>query len=221
MPVKINGSTSGSVTLAAPATGTDVTLTLPGSTGTVPLLAGSNTWTGTQNFTGATVTGSGLDLISSSTFSAVGSVSINNCFTSTYENYRVLLQAYHSAGPVALGLRWRAGGSDQTLSGYYDAQAGWRTNNTASNYAAAADTRAHIGYIASSVRLSASFDVIVAQGTNDVTMNGVSNHYDTGSNYQSNILGNRRTSAAAADGFTIFPASGTITGTLRVYGYRN
>ena len=29
MPVKINGSTSGSVTLAAPATGSDVTLTLP------------------------------------------------------------------------------------------------------------------------------------------------------------------------------------------------
>lgn len=31
MPVKINGSTSGSVTLAAPATGSDVTLTLPGT----------------------------------------------------------------------------------------------------------------------------------------------------------------------------------------------
>jgi len=29
MPIKINGSTSGSVTLAAPATGSDVTLTLP------------------------------------------------------------------------------------------------------------------------------------------------------------------------------------------------
>lgn len=32
MPLKINGSTSGSVTLAAPATGSDVTVTLPGST---------------------------------------------------------------------------------------------------------------------------------------------------------------------------------------------
>lgn len=31
MPLKINGATSGSVTLAAPATGSDVTLTLPGS----------------------------------------------------------------------------------------------------------------------------------------------------------------------------------------------
>lgn len=37
MPVKINGTTSGSVTLAAPDTGSDVTLTLPASTGTVAL----------------------------------------------------------------------------------------------------------------------------------------------------------------------------------------
>lgn len=32
MPIKVNGQTSGSVTVAAPATGSDVTLTLPGST---------------------------------------------------------------------------------------------------------------------------------------------------------------------------------------------
>ena len=37
MPLKINGATNGSVTLAAPATGSDVTLTLPSSSGTVAL----------------------------------------------------------------------------------------------------------------------------------------------------------------------------------------
>lgn len=37
MPIKINGSTSGSVTLAAPATGSDVTLTLPAASGTAAL----------------------------------------------------------------------------------------------------------------------------------------------------------------------------------------
>jgi hypothetical protein len=54
MPLKINGATSGSVTLAAPATGSDVTLTLPGSAGTVAVLGG-NTYTGTHNFNAATV----------------------------------------------------------------------------------------------------------------------------------------------------------------------
>ena len=43
MPIKINGSTSGSVTLAAPATGSDVTVTLPSAAGTVQTVPGA--WT--------------------------------------------------------------------------------------------------------------------------------------------------------------------------------
>ena len=43
MPVKINGATNGSVTLAAPATGSDVTLTLPAASGTVQTVPGA--WT--------------------------------------------------------------------------------------------------------------------------------------------------------------------------------
>lgn len=47
MPLKINGSTSGSVTLAAPATGSDVTVTLPGTAGTVALTASPTLTTAT------------------------------------------------------------------------------------------------------------------------------------------------------------------------------
>lgn len=43
MPLKINGLTTGSVTLAAPATGSDVTLILPSSAGTVQTVPGA--WT--------------------------------------------------------------------------------------------------------------------------------------------------------------------------------
>ena len=54
MPVKINGATSGSVTLAAPATGSDVTLTLPGATATVQTVPGA--WTSyTPTLTNLTV----------------------------------------------------------------------------------------------------------------------------------------------------------------------
>jgi len=42
MPVKINGSSSGSVTLEAPASGSDVTLTLPDGTGTSGQLLSTN-----------------------------------------------------------------------------------------------------------------------------------------------------------------------------------
>lgn len=61
MPVKINGSTSGSVTLAAPATGTDVTLTLPGSDATVATLA-NPTFTGNVVLPSTTTIGSGTQM---------------------------------------------------------------------------------------------------------------------------------------------------------------
>ena len=54
MPVKINGASSGSVTLAAPSSGSDVTVTLPGAAGTVALTASptlsSPTFTGTVSW---------------------------------------------------------------------------------------------------------------------------------------------------------------------------
>ena len=78
MPVKINGATSGSVTLAAPATGSDVTLTLPAAAGTVATTAYADT-------------AGGLQLITTQTFSAVSAVNVNNCFTSTYDNYQVVI----------------------------------------------------------------------------------------------------------------------------------
>lgn len=59
MPIKINGSTSGSVTLAAPATGSDVTVTLPATAGTIPLSASATlsdpTFTGNVVWSGATL----------------------------------------------------------------------------------------------------------------------------------------------------------------------
>lgn len=54
MPIKINGQTTGSVTLTASATGSDVTLTLPNTTGTVQTVPGS--WT---NYTPVVTAGSG------------------------------------------------------------------------------------------------------------------------------------------------------------------
>lgn len=54
MPLKINGATSGSITIHAPATGTDVSMTMPPS-GVAPI--DSPTFTGTATFASLTSTG--------------------------------------------------------------------------------------------------------------------------------------------------------------------
>lgn len=81
--MKINGTTSGSVTLAAPATGSDVTLTLPGSAGTV-----------------AVVGSAAMTLITSGTLS--GASVVLSSIPATYRDLRLIvlnfLPATDSAG---------------------------------------------------------------------------------------------------------------------------
>ena len=79
MPVKINGATSGSVTLAAPATGSDVTLTLPAAAGTVATL-NSPAFTGTPTFNGVPV-GKVLQVVYGSTTTTVTTTSATNSDT--------------------------------------------------------------------------------------------------------------------------------------------
>jgi len=73
--VKINGTTSGSVTLAAPASGSDVTLTLPGSAGTV-----------------AVVGSAAMTLITSGTLSGA-SVLLSN-IPATYKDLRLVVRNF-------------------------------------------------------------------------------------------------------------------------------
>lgn len=223
MPVKINGSSSGSVTLAAPASGSDVTLTLPGSTGTVPLLAGSNTWTGTQSFAGATLTGAGLDLITTQSFSAASSVSVNGCFTATYENY-LLAAWYTTSGGVDVRLRMRSSSTDNSTSNYFFAGTRTTTAASVSGFGGASATYFQVCSATGSSPIATSFAIhlMSPQAANRTQYSGTGAGYAGGtSTYTAETMGGQFVDTTAFDGLTLYPSSGTITGTIRVYGYRN
>ena len=61
----------------------------------------------------------GLTLITSNRFNSVGSVSINNCFNSLYQNYRVLLTLTDVSADSDFTLRYRSRGFDN-VSALYD-----------------------------------------------------------------------------------------------------
>jgi hypothetical protein len=204
MPVKINGATSGSVTLAAPDTGSDVTLTLPAAAGTAATTAYADT-------------AGGLQLITEQTFSAVSAVNVNNCFTSTYRNYRVLVEASLASGSNAWSLRLRSSGSD-TATNYQNT--GFETNLSVTGRIGSDGSVMKIGVVAANGGFS-SIDLFapnVAVSTKALVANGA---YLAGSNLFDISLINLQTDATQFDGFSIFPPSSTITGTLRVYGYKN
>ena len=216
MPVKINGATSGSVTLAAPATGTDVTLSLPtsalatetfatsaASTAAAPMGLVAVAPTSIAN-SGGSASLSGYTV----SFSGVSSVSLNGVFTGDYDNYRVMANLNFSSG-ATLRVRVRASGSDLASSSYY-----W----TITSGAGTNDTSIKVN-VSSGVADRSNFSADISEPYVAAQTGWVSLSNDAaGFGLTSASGGVRNTNAY--DGFTLFPSAGTITGKVSVYGYR-
>jgi hypothetical protein len=159
----------------------------------------------------------GLVYITQSSFSGVASVSINSCFTSTYTSYRLLIQVY---GSVATNcqLRLRASGVDASGTDYYDRgyynNAGTVTalTNSAVSVIFVTNYNTNVGYpgrVSMDVHAPqlAARTVFHTQWQDSFSVLGGDTHsvHATGNSY---------------DGFSLLAASGTITGTVFVYGYR-
>lgn len=195
MTLRLNGTTSGSVSLDAPATGSNVTLELP-----------------TDSIK------PGLVLVAEQSFSAVSSVSVNNCFTTTYDNYRMELRVLPSAPNIVTYMRLRSSGVDNTTSNYYTfcrsvSQSGDGT------YRVNGNSYFDLGPANSGAGNSVSMDIC------NPKMSLVTNCSTTTTGYGSeafSVFGGLYFSLGSQfDGVTIFPASGTASGTIRIYGYRN
>jgi hypothetical protein len=139
MPVKINGATSGSVTLAAPATGTDVTVTLPAASGTplldpgawttyVPVLTATNT---NPNLGNGNISGYYTKI--GRTVHVQGSLSFGSSGVSTGDGqYYISLPIAGAAGYNAIGTCWLYDSS--AGAGYIVLAADYRdTNRTSFN----------------------------------------------------------------------------------------
>lgn len=160
---------------------------------------------------------SGLVLVKSQTIgTAVSSVQVTDAFSSTYDNYLVVVGGGSASGDVVLNLTFGA-----TATGYkwvteivtWDSPQA--TNETGGNN----DTK--IGYVAASstTSIGGHFTVLnpnLAENT-FVIADGVFDG-DNGGGWTRGMVDNTTQYTA----FTLTTASGTMTGgTIRVYGYRN
>lgn len=221
MPVKINGSSSGSVTLAAPASGSDVTLTLPTTAIATESFATSAASSavapmGLVAVAPTSIANSGGSASLSDytvSFSGVSSVSLNGVFSGDYDNYAVLIRAAKSTS-AHLRVRLRASGADATGNDYYYSRMWWLSPSTDG-----ANNQTTYLQLDNTVTGTAAvnmtiFDAAVAFHTRFSYLYGTP-YANTGSGTASH------TQAIAYDGFTLYPDSGTMTGTVSVYGYKS
>jgi len=154
------------------------------------------------------------------TFSGTSSISLNNVFTSTYSNYRIVISQFSNSTAAQNRFAWRTGGANVAASGYE--QAGYYTHASATAMAvynlAAGGTYCAL-FDGTTTNSEAAFDVFGPQLNTMPRISGVSFGYTASSAVFT--IGAVRTTTGYFDGFSIYPTTGTISGTIQVYGYRN
>lgn len=155
----------------------------------------------------------GLVHINNTSFSAVPSQSFNNVFSADYKNYKVIIFGSSSVG-TTFSMRYRTAGSDNTTSNY-DTQRNSIAGTTSTSFR------------------NLAADVLPLSLGNEGAWTffiDISNPFETLSTFAFSLMtagvgnetsGSRFSATTSFDGFTFFPASGTITGTMSIWGYKS
>jgi hypothetical protein len=168
------------------------------------------------------VAGTGVTLSASGTvsFSATTSVSVNGCFTSLYSNYQILI-AGTSVSDTDCSFRFRAAGTDTSTAVYQYSSSGYfgSARNDASGTG-----QTSIAFTPSlgSSRTSGTTINVYSPNTTETwkaTNASVTFTHSAVGVIVRNVAG-ACNSSTQFDGFTIFGGA-NLTGTIRVYGYRN
>jgi hypothetical protein len=162
----------------------------------------------------------GLVHINTTSFSAVASQSINDVFSATYDNYLINLHGINASMAIGLlNLRLRVSGADNSTSVYGSVDTFFGSGTGSTN--TITGTSFPIASIGSEARSPLMLEIgnpFIAENTTYASRSyAVRIGIDT---YQ-NIFSGAFRNTTSFTGFTIFPASGTITGTVRVYGFKN
>ena len=170
-------------------------------------------------------TAPGLTLVTSQTFTTASTVNVNNCFSATYTNYRIMITTTTNTNSTSMFFRWRASGADRTGSVYCNAVQRYQSNNSTVGDAANenANTAILTGSLVASVPAGLALDAwtpFINTTQSGLSLNG--RVESTGTAFLNSITGavSYRTNDQN-DGFTIYPGAGTMTGVVKVYGYRD
>ena len=160
----------------------------------------------------------GLVKLSTVTFSGVASISLPaSTFTSTYTNYRIMFQNISPANSLALSMRLRTSGTDNSTSNY-DSE--FLYAQSTSPFASAADNASSFALTASSgARIISTIDLMNPQTADDTLM--VHSTYQTTSDAGTYNVGGGRFQLGTSFDSATFIANGAnlLTGQVQVYGY--
>lgn len=166
--------------------------------------------------TGVTVSATGaVQFVASGTVASP--ISVNGCFTTTFDNYEIVLTTTSKSAAQNIQMRLRVGGADNSTASSYNFQRDTKNATsitTATTTGMAWELEAG-GQIVSSIRTFVFAPALARATTLDVP-NSVG-----GPTIYTATIGGNHTATSSFDGFSVYLLSGNMTGTLRIYGYNN
>jgi hypothetical protein len=151
------------------------------------------------------------------TFSGASSVSLNDVFSATYDNYRIYIVSTAASNEHSMGFRLRVSGSDLSGSDYVYSEQVLGSNGTSYNQVSTSATSIIIGRNGSDGRGSFVIDIAQPFLAQRTTTNSLS--AGPGS---TTFFGGRGagyvTNTTSYTGFTFF-LNANMTGSVSVYGY--
>ena len=154
-------------------------------------------------------------------FSTSAAVNVDSVFTSTYRNYLVHFSLASSAtNDIGYYARLRASGTDTSSANYYFGMSGTTQASAAVNSGGNATTFFGLGDIGEAFHLTQlTFGSPQVAARTSLYASSQEAANNTSSNRGIQTFGGFLDVATQYDGFTLYPSSGTITGSYIVYGY--
>ena len=157
----------------------------------------------------------GLIVMSSQSFTAVSSLTIDGCFTSTFRNYRLVINIVGSSNGANLIGQLRSSGSTDTSANYN--RNGWYyVGATFDDLSSTSQTGMYLGAWSTTAYSPITLDIIVP---NEATTTRVlHNAAQSDSNLLLNLHHYINTSTAY-DGIHLAPSAGNMSGHIGIYAY--
>lgn len=171
---------------------------------------------GLWKITPTSVAGTGVSISGSNVLMAGtgGSASLNGVFTSDFRSYRIVVN--HTISNQVLYFRMRGAGTDATANNYsYITTYRAYSNAVAGYFNGAALSTSVIGYCDVNTTATTTIDIQNPALALPTNMTGTCSWSGAGA-----YVGSYHSLFTAYDGFTLFAASGVMSGQIQVYGYR-
>lgn len=150
-------------------------------------------------------------------FSGASSVSLNGCFNATYDNYVINFAGESFTGSDNFRMRLRVSGADNTTGNYFSTVRAFSNQQVQLFLGAHGDDKFFVGQFDSNYPSSLNMFINYPFATKKTAYHGtglcMQGGYQAADHHAGMFL-----PTTSFDGFTLYPAAGTMTGTITVLG---